>query len=509
MRKTLSILILVFTVFNSTAQKSIAVIKNNLKASLNSKGFLFDSSGNSGLNKAVLSLCNGAGVWLSATDSMGVLRVAGHDLLGKNHEFWPGPLELSTGKSADSNSWNQVYPITTEQINFHRIHYKDENYQAINEILTWPGSKGSPYAQILAPFVDVKVNDRLYTPQTGDYPYINCSQLVYSITNDNAGQHAYSNSPSLGVEMHTSLYLFDATDSFLKNAVLVRYVVHNRSGRNYKNFRLSALTGFKIGSNENEFLGTDIPNKTLFAINDTTEATFKNKLVSLGCMAINQRVSSSMYYNDDNNLLNGRPTMGIHFYNLMQGKWKNGKSLGFGGAGTDGSGKARFVYPYTSDDSNNNIMWNEYGNIPGKRIGILNSDSTELKNGMAKVYDFVYFYVEENFNNIKQIGNFCLNINKALTDRKVLKTESVNSTKASKINLFPNPIKGGEKLFIDMNTDLSMFVRIIDINGKEIFNYNLHESENCIILPDNLVGGLYFIEIETLNTIERQILNIN
>jgi hypothetical protein len=193
----------------------------------------------------------------------------------------------------------------------------------------------------------------------------------------------------------------------------------------------------------------------------------------------------------------------------MQGKWKNGKSLGFGGTGTDGNGKAKYVYPYTSDDSNGNIMWNEYGNIPGKRIGLLNSDSVELKAGTAKVYDFVYFLVEEKFNNIEQIGSFCLNIKKGLSERKVLKVTPEIVVNQTKINLFPNPLTAGGKLFIDLNTDLPMFARIIDINGKEISNYNLQGSENCIILPDNLVVGLYFIEFKTLNTIERQILNIN
>ncbi len=491
------------------AQKDMAVVKNNLSASLSFNGYLFDSAAQVGLYKTGLALAKGAGIWMSATDSLGVIHAAGHNVLNRVHDFWPGPLQINNGVAADSNLWKSVYPITSSQIKYHQLNYRDENYQPSTNISNWPGSMGSPYAQILAPFVDAKVNDQIYAPLLGDYPYINCSQLVYSITNDNASQHLYTNSPALGVEVHTSLYSFDATDSFLSNAVLVRYVVHNRSGRNYKNFRLSAVTGFQIGSTENEFLGTDIQSKTLFAINDTTEATFKNKLVSLGCMAINQKISSSMYYNDDNNLLNGRPTVGIHFYNLMQGKWKNGKTLGFGGTGTDGSGKAKFVYPYSSDDSNGNTMWNEYGNISGKRIGLLNSDSMALRVGEANVYDFVYFSVEEKFNNIKQITRFCLNIKQALTDRKVLKTESVKSTNVSEIILFPNPLNAGEKVFINKKTDLPMFARIVDINGKEISNYNLHESQNYIILPDNLVGGLYFIEFKTLNTIERHILNIN
>src|SRR4029079_2132143 len=103
--------------------------------------------------------------------------------------------------------------------------------------------------------------------------------------------------------------------------------------RDYKNFRLSAVTNFKIGDKYNEYLGTDVGQQALFAINDTTEATFKQRLVSTGCMAFNRKISSTMYFMNDTNKYNGVPVNGMHFYNLMQGKWKNGKSLNYGSDG--------------------------------------------------------------------------------------------------------------------------------------------------------------------------------
>ncbi len=510
MIKRFFILYFIGNVFNLIAQKTVAYTGSiHLNGCANSKGFLFDYNGAPGLVNRSYNLARGSGIWLSATDSAGNIRLAAHNILGGQHDFWPGPMQIKTGVSADTSAWNKVYPISQGQITYHQQHYKDNGYQVQADILNWPGSLGSPYAQILAPFVDAKVNDLLYQPLTGDYPYIACDQLVYTITNDNANAHTYSKALPLGVEVHTSLYTFKTEDSFLANSILVRYVIHNRSGRNYKNFRLSAVTAFQIGSVENEFLGTDIDNKTIFAINDTMEATFKNKLVSLGCMAFNQNISSSIYFNDNSNVLNGRPSSDSQFLNLMQGKWKSGKPLGYGGTGIDGTGNAKFVYPYTSDNSNGNLMWNEYGNIPGKRIGLLNCDSTQLNNGAAKVYDFIFFNVEEKFNNIKQIGHFCLNLKQALDGKKLLDLPQVNSAKTNKILVFPNPLSAGDKLFIKRNTDLPMIARIVDINGKEINNYNLDVFQNCIILPANLEGGLYFIEFKTLNTIERQILNIN
>ncbi len=492
------------------AQQTSAFIKTNrLTGALNADGLMFDSLGNPGLYTNSINLAKNAGIWLSAKDSLGNIKVSAHNVLGSNHDFWPGPLEVLNGHSADPLNWNIVYHITADQVAYHMAHYKDASYMPSNDIANWPGSKGAPYAQILAPFVDVKVSNQIYEPATGDYPYIKCDELVYSIFNDNYAQHTYSGGAALGVEVHSSIYAFKSTDSFMKNAILVRYSVHNRSGKNYKNFRLSLVTNFQIGDESDEFLGTDIDNQAIFAINDTTGATFKNKLVSLGCMAFNQKISSTMYFNNDNNILNGRPSLDFHFYNLMQGKWKNGKALGYGGTGVDGNGTAKFIYPYTSDNTNGNIMWNEYGNTPGQRIGMLNCDSTDLNAGTAKVYDFIYFYVDEKFNNIKQISKFCLNIKEVLNTKRLLFTPKVNTTTSPKIIVFPNPIHAGDILFIKMNKEVPMTIRIVDIGGKEISNYDLHVSKNNINLPADLVSGLYFIEFKTLNTIERQLININ
>lgn len=486
-----------------------AVQTGNLTGYLNSNGLLFDSSGNPGLYFGALSLVKSAGIWISAKDDSGRIRVAAHNVLGSVHDFWSGPLEVKSGAPANVSVWNKVYPMSKGAIDYHIKHYKDAGYLPAQSIANWPGSSDSPYAKILAPFVDVKENNLKYEPLSGDYPYIFSDALVYSISNDRYAGHAVSNALPLGVEIHTTIYGFTSSDSFLKNSLLVRYEVYNRSGRDYKNFRLSAVTNFRIGDNYNEYLGTDVGQQALFAINDTTEATFRQRLVSTGCMAFNRKISSTMYFKNDTNKYNGVPVNGMHFYNLMQGKWKDGKSLSYGSDGIDGSGKARFVYPYTSDHSHGDTMWSEYGNDPGNRIGIMNCDSVELKNGNAGVFDFVYFHVDEKFNNIKQIQSFCLNIRKELGAKNLLSVPQVFSTKKTSSLLFPNPLSSGDKLNIKRNLGVAMDIRILDLNGREVCNFNLHGSENSIILPANLVNGLYFIELKTLNTVETQTININ
>lgn len=514
MKRLLNILAMLYCCQICAQQPFTKVEVNRLKAVLGADGLLFDSAGTSGLNvKSALvnNLATRAGIWLSANDSAGNLRVAAHNVLGGGGDFWAGPLEVNGAKAADPAFWNKSYAVNKTEVNYHMQHYKDADYTMSAGIAAWPGSKGTPYAQILAPFVDNKEFNQMYEPLAGDYPYFTSDAISYSISNDNYNTHSYSNGLPLGVEVQTSLYAFSDADSFLSNAVFVRYTVHNRTNRNYNNFRLSAVTNFQLGATSNEYLGTSVPGNAIFAINDTTEATFQEQLVSLGCMAFNQRVNSTMYFNNDNNAINGMPSSAIEFQRLMKGQWKNGASLRYGGNGVDGSDEASYIYPYTGDGANGNLMWSEtsVGNTSGKRIGVINSDSFVLNRGKALVFDFIYFYVEEKFANIKQIDYICSRFKEKLADKKMLSNAKITKEKDLSFYTYPNPVKAGDKLSIFRKQEVAMALTIYDFSGREILNYNLPESENSIILPASLISGLYYIEFKTLNTVERQILKIN
>ncbi|MEZ4805784.1 MAG: hypothetical protein R2852_09950, partial [Bacteroidia bacterium] len=411
-----------------------------MQARLNSNGLLSDSIGFPAIQrKDGFRLIRSAGVWMSAKDSLGQLRLAAHNVLFNTHEFWSGPLELQNEIASNQATWNKVYPITREGIDYHLKHYTDNSYVPSQSILTWPGSLGTPFAQILAPFVDYQVNNLEYEPLEGDYPYITSDELIYSIANDRySSNHQYTNSLPLGVELHTSLFGFEK-DTTLENCVIVRYSVYNRSNRAYKNFRFTAAINFELGNNTNEYLGTETTAQALYVINDTTEATFSGKLVSSGCMAINRQISSTMYFENTSDPINGRPDSAIHFYNLMQGNWKNGQALNYGSNGVDGSGSARFVYPDTTDKDNSNFRWVDQ--VPGKKIGLLNFDSIELKQGQAVNFEMVYFSVEEKFDNLKQIGQYCSTVKQALKARKLVKLVENQVSKSHNLICFPNPAK--------------------------------------------------------------------
>jgi hypothetical protein len=91
----------------------------------------------------------------------------------------------------------------------------------------------------------------------------------------------------------------------------------------------------------------------------------------------------------------------------------------------------------------------------------------------------------------------------------MLSNTKITKDKELSFYTYPNPVKAGDKLSIFRKQEIAMGLTIYDFSGREISNYNLSESENSIILPASLIGGLYYIEFKTLNTVERQILKIN
>ncbi|MCC6818489.1 MAG: T9SS type A sorting domain-containing protein, partial [Bacteroidia bacterium] len=158
-------------------------------------------------------------------------------------------------------------------------------------------------------------------------------------------------------------------------------------------------------------------------------------------------------------------------------------------------------YPYESDASQGGQMWSDNDRFqPGKRFGLMNFDSIELKAGKAVSYDIAFFLVEEDSFNIKQIAQNCLSIKQVLSTKNLVKNTQKDLTFTEKISVYPNPVKAGEKLRIDFGFDKPINMRVISSDGREMIKLDLHNFNNYIILPFDFTDGVYFLEYQTLNT---------
>ena len=501
---SLIVMIVPFVAMSQWVSSSIGV--NGLSFRLASDGSVLDSINSVAIEtKSGLGLMQKMGVWWSATDNNQIKRVSAIDPFSFISEQWPGPLSLSGMQAPMPSDWNSVYPMSASEINYHKAHFLEKDYSMPLSMRNWPGSNQAPFAPILMPFVDWGKSDQVYEPENGDYPYIHAESQLSAITNDVFGHHDFSNANPLGIECHTDILSF--ADTPFVNSAIIRYTVFNRSNQDYSDFVFSVMNHFKIGQLYNELLCTDPAVNAVFAYNDFNEATFSNKLVSIGCMALNRPIASTMYIENSNDAVIGRPDSIAHFYRLMRGQWKNNKSLTYGSNGADGSEPAKFVYTDSFDINGRSFSWKD--SIPSQKVALMNFQSTTLPAQGALMYDIALYSVESNSKNIKQNTQKCLSIRKAYQALKGFSSVQNVSANTPVFELFPNPIKAGENLSILSASELTGTISIMGLDGKKYFEADLDASNQTIILPPDLISGLYVLQFETLNTTLTKKLVIN
>ncbi len=84
-----------------------------------------------------------------------------------------------------------------------------------------------------------------------------------------------------------------------------------------------------------------------------------------------------------------------------------------------------------------------------------------------------------------------------------LNVKTVN--KNNQFNVYPNPAQSN--FVIEFNNETAGSIRIVDVNGKEVYNTSIN-SMNQTIDCSNLNNGLYFVQIEANGVITSQKLNI-
>lgn len=498
------VMILPFAAMSQWVSSSIGV--NGLSFRLASDGSVLDSANSAAIETTSgIGLMQKMGLWWSATDNNQVQRVSAIDPFSFISEQWPGPLTLNGMQAAMPMDWNSVYPMSQSMINDHKSHFKDNAYVMPFAINHWPGSNQAPFAPVVLPFVDWGNSNQIYEPENGDYPYIKAAQQLSAVSNDVFGHHDFSNANPLGIECHTDILAFP--DSAFNHTAIIRYTLFNRSNQDYSDFVLSVMNHYKIGTLYNELLCTDPNSKAIFAYNDFNEATFSNKLVSIGCMALNRPIASTMYIENSNDVTLGRPDSISHFYKFMRGVWKNNKPLSYGGNGVDGLQSAQYVYTDSFDLSGRSFSWKDTN--PSQKIGLMNFYPVSFPKQSALIYDIAVFSVESNIKNVKQNTLKCSTIKTAYLAQKGFSELQNAPNLWPKLDLFPNPVKAGEKLSIKLPKEMTGTLSIIGLDGKKYFQANLDEMLQFVILPPDLISGLYVLQFETLNTKHTQKLIIN
>ena len=347
------------------------------------------------------SLFAGA-IWFGGKDGTGQLKVAAQTYRQSGSDFWPGPIDTAnTIISADAClNFDKHFKITFSEVkNFHEQYQVkgDINYPIPDIIKNWPGNGNvnPPYNQSinLAPFYD-RSGDGIYDYNDGDYPKYDVDaildpcdknrllgdQTIWWVFNDVGNSHGETGSLlPVGVEIQAQAFGFNTNDE-INNMTFYRYKIINRSQSILKDTYFGSWVDPDLGNYLDDFVGCDVMRGLGFCYNGDADDDgalgyglnppavgmdfFEGPEADANDSIDNNRngiidepgeqiiMSKFVYYNNDFTNI-GNPSSAQHYYNYLDGKWKNNSPLVYGGTGFQSGGDTcDFMFPGTSDPLN-------------------------------------------------------------------------------------------------------------------------------------------------------------
>lgn len=334
----------------------------------------------------VSSLFAGA-MWMGAYDSGNNLRVAAQTYRANGNDFWAGPLEDATGtvyQNACTN-FDRIWEVKRHNIEAHIADF-DAN-GAINgvvhpTILQWPGKGNPQFAgemgfslpnQDLAPFYD-RNNNGIYEPLLGDYPVFKhgdptaiAAEILWSVFNDNGNLHTQSGGTPLIAEVQQTVYVFDCpNDPILNHTLFIKHKVINKGTLPLNDFYYGAWSDPDLGCYNDDYIGTVPSKNTVYTYN--ADYNDDNPCGTWGPLGygqnppvqaltfLNHSMEASIYH-INNQSAQGDPQTPIHYYNLLQGLWRDGTPLTVGGSGYNPNDPSAVVTKYMFPNHPLNGQW--------------------------------------------------------------------------------------------------------------------------------------------------------
>ncbi len=366
-------------------------------------------------------------LWFGGLDAADSLHLAANRFSQIGQEYWSGPLKTTDG-SIDwmtSVKFHHIWSLNRAEIDQFIANHGNAGYKIPEDILTWPAHGDEGYAENLAPFVDVNGDGR-YNPADGDYPDIKGDQCLFFIFNDSFKEHTESGGGKVGLEVHAMVYAFDApNDEALNNTVFVNYKFYNRSSNDYHNTYFGLWTDWDLGYGWDDFVGCDVRRNSCFAYNgnpvdgDGQPWAYGDNWPVQVLTVLNGPDGLGMtgfMYHNNSSAENGDPEVAPLFYNYLQGIWKNGQHMQYGGDAFNSSDvvgpECNYMFPGDSDPDNigtggvapnggyhtNGKYWTEEecGNAPSDRRGLAMVGPFSFASGSVKELDYAMITVWKN-----------------------------------------------------------------------------------------------------------------
>ena len=461
-------------------------------------------------------------LWLGGLDDQNSLHVAAQRFCQQGKDFFLGPVttdyEVIYGNKVVSDAFREKYhrtwKVTKDEVEYHKTHYTDPSYEMPWGIANWPAHGRTEYGESnrLAPFKDVSGNG-WYTPWLGDYPEIRGDQTIYFIINDAMGEHTESGGAILGVEILGMAYAYNYPDSILQNTIFLSYLVRNKSTNNYNDFYFGFWSDFEIGYAKDDYVGCDEFLNLAFGYNATPmdgngEAdAYGAHPPAQGTMFLNQKMSAFTYNTNNYPKANEDPKDDFEYYNMLQGKWKDGTPMTYWGNGYNLGSTDYTKYAYNGDLLTGK-GWTEltpngagsYPNPPDDRRGMMSTGPFTLHAGKSMCVDialpFARDYQGNNISSVallkqraQAIHQFYYNQNFENNCSNIIGVTE-NTIYNDKLLFYPNPSNGQFTVTCEFVIES---VELYDMLGKKVFADT--PKVQTIQISTKLPKGLYIYRV--------------
>ncbi len=505
--------------FNSNSQINSTFLEhNNVSAYISDAGTYFLNFVNPGMGYEVPK---GSGrhaiyttqFWFAGKDGLDSLHFVQGGSPSQGRDIFNGPVSgVGTYTSPEYQAaWsNSMWSICQSDIDQFKLWWECQNgiittgcgsvnppsNEALQTIFDWPahGDVSSGQSFYLAPFYDYN-SDGIYDPNDGDYPIIKGCCATYLIQNDVAEAHSYTNTDSIGIELHIMFYQYQTWD-YLNDVTFIDIKAINRGGINYPEFAHSIFVDADLGYYGDDFFGCDSVNNVMYFYNaDNNDEDGFPALgygvdpPALGIVTLQQEMSSCAYYMNAGG-------------NLISEKWNIMNGLQFSGnPWVNPSGnETQFVY---SGNPNVPLEWSEIsaGNPSGDRRGISSTSVGAFNGGDTLLQSYAIVYAREG-NNLENVQSI---IDLASQVQTFFDTESnipcINGTwnvlelENLQIEIAPNPSSG--ILYISSDQEKLTSIVIYNTQGKIVKEFTPSNFHKIEIDLSNQRKGLYLIHIKS------------
>jgi hypothetical protein len=454
-------------------------------------------------------------IFLAGLDNEEQLHVAAHKYCQDGRDFQMGPVTTDYEVVEDtltnlsykvySDAYIQKYyytwKVTKAEINYHRAHYKDQNYVMPWGIANWPAHGRIDFGEppYLAPYK--KVGGKIfYDPTLGDYPDIRGDEAVFFIINDAMEEHTETGGTPFNFDIYGMAYAFNSSNPALQNTLFLSYELLNKSTNDYKNLYFGLYTDFDIGNYRDDYAGCDTLLNLGYAYNgkeidgNGEDWAYGENPPAQGAIFLNQKMSAFVCPN--NNYSTGDPQGAADYYNLLQAKWKDGTHLTYGGNGYDKNSTDYTNYMFSGDPINK-TGWTEYTpygqgsepNIPTDRRGLMSSGPYSLPAGGRLRLDIAYPFARDNagignLSSVALLKEYSKEIQEYFNENIVGINEHNIAT--GKLLVYPNPSNGQFTLSSEKAIEC---ITVYDLLGKVV--YESTPKAQTTQLNTHLPQGLY------------------